>query len=99
MSTKDNRLSFRIDKKTSQVVDKMVDDEDRVRDRSDFGTQSILHYIDIIDRKPFPLLVLINALDKLGEKANLSNDKDFKELKSLGERLRKALNFDGNPKE
>ena len=99
MSTKDNRLSFRIDKKTSQVVDKMVDDEDRVRDRSDFGTQSILHYIDIIDRKPFPLLVLINAMDKLGEKANLSNDKDFKELKTLGEKLQKALSFDGNPRE
>lgn len=94
MSTKDSRLSFRLETKIGIKIDKLVETEINIRDRSDFGNQAIRHFIDILEKKESSLLLIINAIQKLAEETKNDDIKEIKILNVQKKKLIELLTFD-----
>ncbi|MHA2252508.1 MAG: hypothetical protein ACXAD7_19240 [Candidatus Kariarchaeaceae archaeon] len=84
--TKESRLSFRIDDNLSHKIDIMVDKHINIRDRSDFGTQSVQFYMDLLDNKETELAMIVKAINSITKKSGIT---DLPELGDLNELLSK----------
>ena len=83
MSTKESRLSFRIDDNLSHKIDIMVDKHINIRDRSDFGTQSVQFYMDLLDKKETELAMIIKAINSVTKKTGITDLPELNELNKL----------------
>ena len=90
---KTSRLSFRIEKKTSESIDLLIEDNPDIRDRTDFGTKSIIFYLENLKKNKDDMVLIIEALLSMTKPLNLEKDPDVKELKKLHKKYLTELNF------
>ena len=90
---KTSRLSFRIEKNTSDSIDGLIEDNPDIRDRTDFGTKSIIFYLNNLKKNKEDMILIIDALLSMSKPMNLDKDPDVKELKKLHKKYLVDLNL------
>ena len=78
---KTSRLSFRIEASVSQRIDELINLNPDIRDRTDFGTKSVMYYLNALNKDEEDMTLVIRALISLAENMNMKDDANVKKLK------------------
>ncbi len=89
--TKESRLSFRIDEKLSHKVDIMVDKDINIRDRSDFGTQSIQFFMDVLENKESDVIKIIDAINSIAREKGYEDIPEIKAMNKMAENYKNVF--------
>jgi hypothetical protein len=89
---KTSRLSFRIEANVSQRIDELINLNPDIRDRTDFGTKSVMYYLNALEKEEEDMTLVIKALISLAESLDMKNDANVKKLKKAFD----AYNVDFN---
>jgi metal-responsive CopG/Arc/MetJ family transcriptional regulator len=83
---KEARLSFRITNELSEDIDKVVDQTNKIKDRSDFGTKAVSYYIAYLREELNIRESMKNAIIALSKEINAEDLPDVVKLQELIEK-------------
>lgn len=78
---KTSRLSFRIEASVSQRIDELINLNPDIRDRTDFGTKSVMYYLNALNKEEEDMTLVIRALISLAGNLDMKDDAHIKKLK------------------
>lgn len=85
--TKESRLSFRIDEILSHKIDIMVDKTINIRDRSDFGTQAVQFYINVIENNETDITKILSAVNAIADKTGTNKLAEVKTMNKIAKKI------------
>ncbi len=78
---KTSRLSFRIEASVSKRIDELINLNPDIRDRTDFGTKSVMYYLNALNKEEEDMTLVIRALISLAENMDMKDDAQVKRLR------------------
>ncbi len=78
---KTSRLSFRIEASVSQRIDELINLNPDIRDRTDFGTKSVMYYLNALNKEEEDMTLVIRALISLAENMDMKDEAQVKKLR------------------